>query len=80
MVCVFKSVFKYSSVMGCRYVVTVLARPVEEAQWQSNTERRIYRSAGLTAEILRQDLHPVRFLQAGGGGGGFVNPSLDKME
>ena len=31
--------FKYSSVMGCRYVVTVLARPVEEAQWQSNTER-----------------------------------------
>ncbi len=60
----------------CRYVVTVLARPVE-AQWQRNTKRRIYRSSGLTAEILWQDLHPMPFYRRGGG---FLNPLLSKME
>lgn len=41
------------------YVVTLLARPYRSSVLQLGTEGRIYRSAGLTAEILRRDLHPL---------------------
>lgn len=53
-----------NTVAWCRYVVTVLAWTVE-AQWQSKAEKRIYRSAGLTAEVLWSDLHPVWFYKEG---------------
>lgn len=58
----------------CSYsFVARLAR----AQWQSGTEGKIYRSAGLTAEILWQDLRPVwiyeRWDQT-------LNPLWKKME
>lgn len=49
-----------NKVLWCRCVVTVLAWP-PEAEWQRDTRGRIYRSAGLTAETLWQDLHPVWF-------------------
>lgn len=53
-----------NTVVWHRYVVTFLAS-LTKAQWQSDTERRIYRSAGLTAEILWQGLHPLRLYKQG---------------
>lgn len=61
------SLIEYSSTM-CIYMWLHFFLTVG-AQWQKHTWRGIYRSAGLTAEVLRRDLHPA-----------FVNPVFPKMQ